>query len=222
MRKPSFTYGSNWLPNRRVTLMVIALAVLLAVTTTVALITGRNEHPVAAPSTPSPVGSSTSHAKEPAAGSGPVSRPPRISDPVEFAKAAAVMLWTYDTRSTSHDQQLAGMQTWMTTEGEYGDWPSVNAQVPDPLLWSRMADQKQYASAVVAEAQYPAAFKQALADDPSKITLAYIYAVTVTGKQTIAWAEGGAGAEDRSITLAVQCRPSRDCSLVAIAPTVAP
>ncbi|HEX5542471.1 MAG TPA: hypothetical protein VFX60_13070, partial [Micromonospora sp.] len=139
-----------------------------------------------------------------------------------FAKAAAEMLWSYDTRDTSREQQLAGMEAWMTTESEYSDWASVSAQIPDPTLWSRMADQEQHAIATITEAHYPAAFKQALAEDPSAITEAYIYAVTVTGKQTIAWAKGGGGAEDRSITLAVQCRPSVDCSLVAIAPNVAP
>jgi hypothetical protein len=110
----------------------------------------------------------------------------------------------------------------MTKESEYGDWASVAAQIPDPVLWSRMADQEQHATATIAEGHYPAAFKQALAEDPAAITTAYIYAVTVTGKQTITWARGGTGAEDRSVTVAVQCRPSADCSLVAIAPRVAP
>jgi hypothetical protein len=114
------------------------------------------------------------------------------------------------------------MEAWMTKESEYGDWASVAAQIPDPVLWSRMADQKQRATATISEGHYPAAFKQALSEDPAAITKAYIYAVTVTGKQTITWTKGGGGAEDRSITLAVQCRPSADCSLVAIAPRVAP
>lgn len=132
------------------------------------------------------------------------------------------MLWSYDTRSTSHAQQLVGMETWMTKESEYSDWASVSAQMPTPALWAQMADQRQRAAATITDEHYPSAFKQALADDPSAITEAYIYAVTVTGKQTIRWAEGGQGAEDRSLTLAVQCRPSSDCSLVAIAPNVAP
>ena len=159
---------------------------------------------------------------QPSSASGPVAGPPRISDPVEFAKAAAKMLWSYDTRTTSQAQQLAGMEAWMTKESEYGDWASVSAQIPDPVLWSRMADQKQHATATISEGHYPAAFKQALSEDPAAITKAYIYAVTVTGKQTITWTKGGGGAEDRSTTLAVQCRPSADCSLVAIAPRVAP
>ncbi|MFC9489795.1 hypothetical protein ACFTZM_27370, partial [Streptomyces hydrogenans] len=133
-----------------------------------------------------------------------------------------VMLWSYDTRATARDQQLAGMHAWMTTEKKYTDWTSTQAQVPDPLLWSRMHDQAQYATATVSAAHFPSAFKQALAEDPAALTEAYIYAVTVTGKQTIAWKDGGGGAEDRSVTLAVQCRPSADCALVAIAPNTAP
>ncbi|MEV0691257.1 hypothetical protein [Streptomyces sp. NPDC050388] len=222
MRRHFFEYGTGWPPNRRIALVAIGLACLLTAAAATAFFTGRDEQHDAPSSAPSPKRSSAPQKEEPAAETGPVARPPRISDPVQFAKAAAEMLWTYDTRTTSHDQQLAGMEAWMTKEGQYNDWASVSAQMPDPLLWSRMADQKQHASATVAEAHYPAAFKQALAENPSEITKAYIYAVTVTGKQTIAWARGGGGAEDRSITLAVQCRPSHDCSLVAIAPRVAP
>jgi hypothetical protein len=90
------------------------------------------------------------------------------------------------------------------------------------VLWSRMADNDQHATASVTEAHYPSAFKQALAENPTAITEAYIYAITVNGKQQIAWKTGGGGAEDRAVTLAVQCRPNHDCSLVAIAPRVAP
>ncbi|MFF1420070.1 hypothetical protein [Streptomyces sp. NPDC058280] len=222
MRKRLFDYGIGWPPNRRIALGAIGLACLLAVAAATAFFTGRGEQHSSPSSSPSPTRSSASHPEEPAAETGPVARPPRISDPVQFSKATAEMLWSYDTRTTSHDQQLAGMEAWMTKESQYNDWASVSAQMPDPLLWSRMADQKQHAGATVAEGHYPAAFKQALAENPSEITTAYIYAVTVTGKQTIAWAKGGGGAEDRSITLAVQCRPSQDCSLVAIAPHVAP
>jgi hypothetical protein len=85
-----------------------------------------------------------------------------------------------------------------------------------------MADNGQYATADVAEAHFPSAFKQALADDPSALTKAYIYAVTVTGTQHITWKNGGAGAESRAVTLAIQCRPNTECALVDIAPTVAP
>ncbi|MFD5128983.1 hypothetical protein [Streptomyces olindensis] len=219
-------YGIGWSANRRIALVAIGLVCLLAIAAATAYVIGRGERhhssssSPAAPSSPSPT--SSPGAQQPTAEAGSVPRPPRLSDPVAFAKAAAEMLWSYDTRDTSHAQQLAGMKAWMTKESQYGDWASVSAQMPSPALWAQMADQQQRATATIAEGHYPAAFKQALADDPAAITEAYIYAVTVTGKQTIAWAKGGQGAEDRSITLAVQCRPSADCSLVAIAPRVAP
>ncbi|MCZ0990350.1 hypothetical protein [Streptomyces diastatochromogenes] len=221
MQKRFPAYGIGWSPNRRVAVIAIGLACLLSLAAATAFVTRRSDHPHTSAPVPSQTPSSTSQTGEPSSGTGPVARPPRISDPVEFAKAATKMLWSYDTRTTAQAQQLAGMKAWMTKESQYGDWASVSAQMPDPLLWSRMADQKQHAAATIAEGHYPAAFKQALSDDPSAITKAYIYAVTVTGKQTIAW-KGGGGAEERSITLAVQCRPSADCTLVAIAPRVAP
>ncbi|MFI8308745.1 hypothetical protein ACIF80_36145 [Streptomyces sp. NPDC085927] len=220
-------HGAGWSANRRFTLIAIALATLLATAAATAYCVGRGENhsPSAsgAPATTStPHTASSTDPQNPSAGTGSVPAPPRFSDPVTFAEAAASMLWSYDTRTTSHERQLAGIEAWMTAESQYSDWTSVSAQMPDPTLWSRMADQKQHAEATVAEGHYPAAFKQALAENPSEITKAYIYAVTVTGKQTITWAKGGGGAENRSITLAVQCRPSTDCSLVAIAPNVAP
>ncbi|GGZ40589.1 hypothetical protein [Streptomyces poonensis] len=221
MKKRFPGYGINWSPNRRFTLIAIVLACLLVLAAATAYITGRGEQHTTPSASPTPGANPSPTAQKPEAETGSVPQPPRVSDPVQFAKAAAAMLWSYDTRTTSHAQQLAGMEAWMTKEGQYSDWASVSAQMPDPLLWSRMTDQRQHATATVAEAHYPAAFKQALADDPAAITEAYIYAVTVTGKQTITWSKGG-GAEDRSVTLAVQCRPSADCSLVAIAPSVAP
>ncbi|MEH0519758.1 hypothetical protein QBA38_12120 [Streptomyces stelliscabiei] len=141
-------------------------------------------------------------------------KPPQIAEPVAYAQAAAAMLWSYDTRTTSRDQQLAGMKAWLTSETKYADWSSLTAQVPDPVLWSRMADQDQYATAIVDEAHYPSAFKQALADDPSAITEAYIYAVTVTGKQQIAWKKGGGGSEDRLDHPRSAVPPEPDCTLV--------
>ncbi|KUN02139.1 hypothetical protein AQI95_29150 [Streptomyces yokosukanensis] len=221
MQKPPFAYGVGWSPNRRITLVAIGLACLLAIATATAYVTGHSNRQHTA-TTPPPKPSSTPETGKPSAGTGSLPLPPRISDPVEFAKAATKMLWSYDTRSTAQAQQLAGMKAWMTRESQYGDWASVSAQIPDPVLWSEMADQKQHATAAIAEGHYPSAFKQALSDDPAAITKAYIYAVTVTGKQTITWAKGGKGVEDRSITLAVQCRPSADCTLVAVAPRVAP
>ncbi|WP_217570562.1 hypothetical protein [Streptomyces sp. GbtcB7] len=224
-RFPSLSgYGLGWSTRQRITVIAIGLAVLLALAATVAVFTGRTGTSDSTTSTPYDASSSTSASAGPtaSAGAGSVAKPPPVADPLAFAQAAAAMLWSYDTRATSRDQQLAGMRAWLTAETKYADWSSLTAQVPDPVLWSRMADQDQYATATVSEAHYPSAFKQALADDPSAITEAYIYAVTVTGKQQIAWKKGGAGAEDRSITLAVQCRPNADCSLVSIAPHVVP
>lgn len=219
-------YGVGWSAKRRAAVIAGALACLLALAASIAYFTGRDAQPAPPPAKdglPSAAPSSSSPTvAEPTAKTGSVPRPPRISDPLQFAQAAAKMLWSYDTRSTTHEQQLAGMQAWMTKESQYSDWPSVSAQMPTPDLWARMGDQQQNAIATVTRVHYPAAFKQALAEDPAAITKAYIYAVTVTGKQTITWAKGGQGAEDRSTTLAVQCRPSQDCLLVAIAPHVAP
>lgn len=224
-RFPSLSgYGIGWSTRQRITVSAIGLAVLLAIAIVVALLTGRTGNSDSQTATTPSTSSTASASTDPtaSAGDGSVAKPPPVADPVAFAKAAAAMLWSYDTRTTSRDQQLAGMKAWLTAETKYADWASLAAQVPDPVLWSRMADQDQYATATITEAHYPSAFKQALADDPSAITEAYIYAVTVTGKQQIAWTKGGAGAEDRSITLAVQCRPNADCSLVSIAPRVVP
>lgn len=228
MRKrfPSFSlssYGAGWSANRRIAIVASILAVLLAIAGIIALLTGgRDGHPAPDAAAPAPAHSPSSSepAPKPSSGSGSVPTPPQIAEPVAYAKAAAQMLWSYDTRDTSRDQQLAGMRAWMTTEPKYADWVSVSGQVPDPVLWSRMADQDQHATASITEGHYPSAFKQALADDPSAITEAYIYVVTVNGKQQIAWKKGGGGAEERAVTLAVQCRPNHDCTLAAIAPSV--
>ncbi|MGW2685740.1 hypothetical protein ACWC6I_21620 [Streptomyces sp. NPDC001414] len=226
-RSPSLSlssYGTGWPANRRIAILTAAVAVLLALAGIVAVVTGSgNGHQAAGTAAPSPPGiglSSGEAVPKPPYGSGSVPKPPQIAEPVAYAKAAAKMLWSYDTRDTSRDQQVAGMRAWMTTETMYTDWSSVSGQVPDPVLWSRMADQDQHATAHVAEGHYPSAFKQALAEDPSAITEAYIYVVTVNGTQQIAWKKGGGGAEDRAVTLAVQCRPGHDCALAAIAPSV--
>ncbi|MFI6808182.1 hypothetical protein ACIBO6_24735 [Streptomyces luteogriseus] len=224
-RLPSLSgYGLGWSTRQRITVIAIGLTVLLALAATVALLTGRTSNSTSHTRTPAGASSTASAPAGPtaSAGAGSVAKPAPLADPVAFAKAAAAMVWSYDTRTTSRSEQLAGMKAWLTAETKYADWPSIAAQVPDPVLWSRMADQDQYATATASEAHYPSAFKQALADDPDAITEAYIYAVTVTGKQQIAWKQGGAGAEDRSITLAVQCRPNANCSLVSIAPRVVP
>ncbi|SBT93373.1 hypothetical protein GA0115233_106251 [Streptomyces sp. DI166] len=221
-RLPSLSgYGVTWSTNKRVTIVALVITALLVVAATAAWFTDRGEHHDNSNTSSQASSSSPTEATpKPSAGSGSVPKPPQIAEPVAFAKAAAAMLWSYDTRDTSRDQQLAGMRAWMTKETKYNDWASVSGQVPDPLLWSRMADQDQHASAMVTEGHYPGAFKQALAEDPSAITEAYIYVVTVNGKQQIEWKKGGGGAEDRAVTLAVQCRPNHDCALAAIAPSV--
>ncbi|MEU0844003.1 hypothetical protein ABZ370_31630 [Streptomyces sp. NPDC005962] len=225
-RSPSFSlssYGAGWSANRRIAIATCAVAVLLAIAGIVAVVTGSGRgHQAPDTAVPAPAGSASSSeaVPKPSSGSGSVPKPPRIAEPVAYAKAAAQMLWSYDTRDTSRDRQLAGMRAWMTAETKYADWASVSGQVPDPVLWSRMADQGQHATASVAEGHYPSAFKRALADDPSAITEAYVYVVTVNGKQQIAWKKGGGGAEGRAVTLAVQCRPNHDCALAAIAPSV--
>ncbi|MEV5979633.1 hypothetical protein [Streptomyces sp. NPDC052114] len=224
-RSPSFSlssYGVGWSANRRIAIVAITLTVLLALAAVVAFFTGRDNGGNSESGSPSAANSASpsEEAPKPGTGTGSVPKPPKVAEPVAFAKAAAQMLWSYDTRDTSRDQQLAGMRAWMTKESEYADWTSVTAQVPDPTLWSRMADNDQHATAKVTEGHFPSAFKAALADDPSAITKAYIYVVTVNGKQEIAWKKGGGGAEDRAVTLAVQCRPSHDCTLAAIAPNV--
>ncbi|MGW5650570.1 hypothetical protein [Streptomyces humi] len=216
-------YGTRWPVTRRIAFAAATVAVLLALAGAVALLTGGgNSRQALDTAAPAPSGSTSSSeaAPTPSSGSGSVPMPPQISEPVAYARAAAQMLWSYDTRDTSRDQQLASMRAWMTTETKYADWASVSGQVPDPVLWSRMADQDQRATAHIAEGHYPSAFKQALADDPSAITEAYIYVVTVNGTQKTAWTKGGGGAEDRAVTLAVQCRPGHDCTLAGIAPSV--
>ncbi|MBA2950279.1 hypothetical protein H1D24_31955 [Streptomyces sp. PSKA28] len=211
----------TWSANKRIAIVALVTTALLVLAATAAWFTGRSEHHDDSNTPSQASGSSLSEAApKPSAGSGSVPKPPQIAEPVAFAKAAAQMLWSYDTRDTSRDQQLAGMRAWMTKETEYNDWASVSGQVPDPLLWSRMADQDQRATATVTEGHYPGAFKQALAEDPSAITEAYVYVVTVNGKQQIEWKKGGGGAEERAVTLAVQCRPNHDCTLAAIAPSV--
>ncbi|MFJ6635749.1 hypothetical protein ACIQMR_30765 [Streptomyces sp. NPDC091376] len=216
-------YGIGWSANKRIAIVALVVTVLLATAAAVAWLSGNGngrQGPDRAVAAPASSPSSSEAAPKPVAGSGSVPKPPQIAEPVAYAKAVAQMLWSYDTRNTSRDQQLAGMRAWMTNEPTYADWASVSGQVPDPVLWSRMADQDQHATASVTEGHYPSAFKQALADDPSAITKAYIYVVTVNGKQQIAWKKGGGGAEERAVTLAVQCRPNHDCALAAIAPSV--
>ncbi|MEE4543613.1 hypothetical protein V2S66_16735 [Streptomyces sp. V4-01] len=149
--------------------------------------------------------------------------PPDAHDPIVFGKAAAVALWSYDTRAYSQSELVSALHRWLTGETKYADRASVDALVPSPVLWERMGDNAQFATATVNEAHFPASFTQALQADPGAITTAYVYAVTVTGQQSIAWTGSPrGGAEARAITLAVQCRPDQPCSLAGALPNVAP
>jgi hypothetical protein len=153
-----------------------------------------------------------------ATGSGPV----RTQSPTDFAKAFAAALWSYDTRTTSQPQHLAALKKWLTGESKYADPASIESQVPTADVWQQMRADQQYATVSVAEAHIPSAFNQAITANPAALTTAYIYAVTVTGTQSIYWTASGHGAESRAVTLAVQCRPSQDCALASIATTVYP
>lgn len=215
-------YGAPSCVLRRASICGVVLAVLLAIAGLVAYFT-RTENAAPAKAAPAPVSSSASPVPAATAHAGEaVAAPPRTTDPIEFAKAATKILWTYDTRTFSQAEHLAGLKRWMTGEKKYTDWKSVTDQVPSPVLWARMHDNGQHASVRIGEGHFPQAFKTALAQDPGAITEAYVYAVTVTGKQSIAWKGSGAGAESRSTTLAVQCRPHHNCALVGVLPNVAP
>nr|WNW42555.1 hypothetical protein RKE32_25835 [Streptomyces sp. Li-HN-5-13] len=215
------------LVRRRALLGTVVLVALVALAGLFSYLTrdGRapSNHPPAKPSpSSSPVSAPAS--PSPLSGDGttlPV--PPDTHDPIVFGKAVAVALWSYDTRAYSQPELVAALHRWLTPEQELADPASVDHLVPSPVLWGRMADSGQYATASAAEAHFPDSFTRALQADPGAIAQAYVYAVTVSGRQSIAWSgvrEGGA--EDRSVTLAVQCRPDRPCVLVGVMPSVAP
>ncbi|UKY49845.1 hypothetical protein [Streptomyces inhibens] len=217
------TYGEPTSVLRRSLIGGIIFAVLLAVAGLVAYL-NRTDSPASAKPSPPPASAPESSPSPEATDSKgvAVAAPPKTSDPIVFAKAATKVLWTYDTRSFSQAEHLAGLKRWMTGEKKYADWKSVTNQVPSPVLWSRLHDNRQHASATVGEGHFPQAFKTALAQNPGAITEAYVYAVTVTGNQTLAWKGSGAGSEARSMTLAVQCRPHQNCALAAVLPNAAP
>ncbi|MGW3493088.1 hypothetical protein [Streptomyces sp. NPDC001020] len=215
-------YGAPSSVLRRASIGGTVLAALLAIAGLLAYFT-RTENPAPAKPAPAPADPSASPSPAVTAHAGEVvAAPPKTADPIEFAKAATKALWTYDTRSFSQAEHLAGLKQWMTEEKKYADWKSVTNQVPSPVLWSRMRDNGQHASATIGEGHFPQAFRTALAQDPGAITEAYAYAVTVSGKQSIVWKGSGTGAESRSVTLAVQCQPQRNCALVGVLPSVAP
>ncbi|MFI8342801.1 hypothetical protein ACIF8W_22475 [Streptomyces sp. NPDC085639] len=214
---------------RRALLGTVVLAVLLALAGLAAYLTrdgrGPSENP--APPSSSPTDSSSAPSS-----SGPLTPhthpralpvPPKTSDPIAFGKAAAAALWSYDTRAYSQPELRKALRGWLTTEAKYADPDSVDRVVPSPVLWKEMAANGQFATAEVNEGHFPNAFTRALQEDPGAITQAYAYAVTVSGKQSIAWNGSPAGgAESRSTTLAVQCRPNHPCALVGVMPSVAP
>ncbi|MBA4864027.1 hypothetical protein H1V43_22240 [Streptomyces sp. PSKA54] len=215
---------------RRSLLGTAVLAVLVAVAGLVSYLARPDDAAAAAApprppaaAEPSPTATPSQTGKAKGSPSGSVKGPPSTRDPLAFAKAAAVALWSYDTRTSSQPRHLARLHRWLSDEKKFTDEDSVDALVPSPLLWEQMAEQAQYATATASEARFPDAFTRALQDDPGKITTAYVYAVTVSGKQKVVW-DGSpkGGAESRTVTLAVQCRPSQDCALAGVLPTVAP
>ncbi|AJF68576.1 hypothetical protein [Streptomyces vietnamensis] len=211
---------------RRALLGTVVLVVLVTLAGLAAYLTRDGRGPA---ETPAPPPSSPTASSSPASPSGPLTRPralpvpPKTHDPIAFGKAAAAALWSYDTRAYSQPELRKALRGWLTTEAKYADPTSVDKVVPSAVLWKEMAANGQFATAKVYEGHFPNAFTRALQEDPGAITQAYVYAVTVSGKQAIAWkGSPTGGAESRATTLAVQCRPDRPCALVGVMPSVAP
>ncbi|MEV7085863.1 hypothetical protein AB0O07_08205 [Streptomyces sp. NPDC093085] len=214
---------------RRALLGTAVLVVLVALAGLAAYLTrdgrGSSEADPPPASSPSASSPSASPSGSPPPRSHPRSlpAPPDTHDPIAFGKAAADALWSYDTRAYSQAELRTALHGWLTAEVKYADPDSVDAVVPSAALWKEMAANDQFATAKVNEGHFPGSFTQALQANPGTITQAYVYAVTVSGKQSIAWKGSPAGgAESRVTTLAVQCRPSRSCALAGVMPSVAP
>ncbi|MEW1997008.1 hypothetical protein [Streptomyces coelicoflavus] len=214
---------------RRALLGTIGLMVLVALAGLAAYLTRAGRSASETPATPSSSPTAASPPASPPEPRTPRTRPrdlpvpPKTRDPIAFGKAAAAALWSYDTRAYSQTELREALHGWLTVETKYADPASVDKVVPSPVLWKEMAANGQFATAKVHEGHFPHAFTQALQDDPGVITQAYVYAVTVSGRQSIAWKGSPAGgAESRSTTLAVQCRPDHPCALVGVMPSVAP
>ncbi|MFG2370536.1 hypothetical protein ACGFY9_03555 [Streptomyces sp. NPDC048504] len=221
--------GSGSRVGRRALLGTAVLVVLVALAGLAAYLTrdsrGSSEADASPASSPSPSSSASPPSGSPSPRSRPRSlpAPPDTHDPIAFGKAAADALWSYDTRAYSRAELRTALHRWLTTESKYADAASVDTVVPSAVLWKEMAANGQFATATVNEGHFPDSFTQALQADPGTITQAYIYAVTVSGKQSIAWNGSPAGgAESRVTTLAIQCRPSRSCALAGVMPSVAP
>jgi hypothetical protein len=214
---------------RRALLGTAVLVVLVALAGLTAYLTRDGREPSKPPvphtgsASPSSSTASPSGSPSPSAHPHALPAPPNTHDPIAFGKAAAAALWSYDTRAYSQRELRAALHRWLTGEIKYADTASVDVLVPSSLLWKEMASNGQFSTATVNEGHFPDSFTRALQADPGAITQAYVYAVTVSGKQSIAWNGSPAGgAENRVTTLAVQCRPSQPCALAGVLPTVAP
>ncbi|MFG3492281.1 hypothetical protein [Streptomyces sp. NPDC047972] len=214
---------------RRALLGAVVLVVLVALAGLAAYLTRDGRGPAETPAPPPSSPSGSSSAPSASGSSTPHTRPralpvpPKTHDPIAFGKAAAAALWSYDTRAYSQHDLRKALRGWLTTEAKYADPASVDKVVPSAVLWKEMAANGQFATAKVYEGHFPNAFTRALQEDPGAITQAYVYAVTVSGKQSIAWkGSPTGGAESRATTLVVQCRPDRPCALVGVMPSVAP
>ncbi|AXE80816.1 hypothetical protein [Streptomyces atratus] len=211
------------LPGTAVLVVLVALAGLAAYLTRDGRGPSKPRVPHVSSASPSSSAASASGSPSPSARPHALPVPPNTHDPIAFGKAAATALWSYDTRAYSQAELLTALHRWLTTETKYADPASVDAVVPSPVLWKEMAANGQFATAKVNEGHFPDSFTQALQANPGTITQAYVYAVTVSGKQSIAWNGSPAGgAENRVTTLAVQCRPSHPCALAGVMPSVAP
>ncbi|MGX1760358.1 hypothetical protein ACWIG5_26165 [Streptomyces lydicus] len=209
---------------RRVLLGTAVLVVLVALAGLAAYLTrdGRSPSKALAVQPSSPTTPSTTPST-PRTQPRALAVPAKTHDPIVFGKAAAAALWSYDTRAYSRTELRTALRAWLTSEDRYADPASVDKVVPSAVLWKEMAANGQFATARVHEGHFPDSFTRALQADPGAISQAYIYAVTVSGKQSIAWKGSHAGgAESRTTTLAVQCRPHQPCALVGVMPSVAP
>ncbi|MDT0468355.1 hypothetical protein [Streptomyces gibsoniae] len=206
-----------------VLVVLITLAGLAAYLTRDGRTSPKAPAPQASSASPSSPTASASASSPPHGSRSALPVPPSTHDPVTFGKAAAAALWSYDTRTYSQHELMAALRGWLTSEKKYADTPSVDALVPSRVLWKEMAANGQFATAKVNEAHFPDSFTQALQADPGAITTAYVYAVTVSGKQSIAWnGSPHGGTENRVTTLAVQCRPFHPCALAGVLSAVAP
>ncbi|MFJ2843548.1 hypothetical protein ACIPD2_18135 [Streptomyces griseofuscus] len=206
-----------------VLVVLVALAGLAAYLTRDGRYSSKAPAPQVSSASPSSPTASASASSPPHGSRSALPVPPSTHDPITFGKAAAAALWSYDTRAYSQRDLLAALHKWLTNKAKYADTASVDTLVPSPVLWKEMAANGQFATATVNEAHFPDSFTQALQADPGAITTAYVYAVTVSGEQSIAWnGSPHGGAENRITTLAVQCRPSHPCALAGVLPAVAP